>query len=262
MSNNITDENLIKLRSVISKITDDNPFYNGTYSSIINTFKVNLEPLINVQKEISSIFNDLEINKITEEEIKKYSKKYARYGKAGWTMLPSLNYRLDNLKTNDIKYFDKYAYNLLKKEGEFEYVIKSCEIEKKNRTIFNEANKCYEEGKYRSCALLLFSLIDYKMTRFQKQRKCQNIYIGKNAINYIRQKKYKQINKYFFTSCSLSAIFSCLDVMYSSSNNFKERKYVINRNYLVHGYWKQKVRKVDCIKIYLLLWNISNTLFK
>ena len=48
--------------------------------------------------------------------------------------------------------------------------------------------------------------------------------------------------------------------IFSDTNNFKDKKNLINRNYLDHGMTNKVVRKKDCIKLFLLLDNILELL--
>ena len=59
-----------------------------------------------------------------------------------------------------------------------------------------------------------------------------------------------------FIVLAYANLFECLTVLLDDTDNFKMDSKVINRNMLLHGMSRHPVRKIDCIKLFLLLYNL------
>ena len=120
-----------------------------------------------------------------------------------------------------------------------------------------EAIYCYNVRQYKACALILFSIIDSRLIRLQG-RKTEKYSVGAGAIA-----KYKKIvnqqtsdSGKLFLSLSYANLFPCLFSVFEETDNFSKKTTVINRNYLDHGMSYKTVRKKDCVKLFLLLYNL------
>ena len=49
---------------------------------------------------------------------------------------------------------------------------------------------------------------------------------------------------------------SCLSTLFESSNNFENEPNHINRHFMMHGMSNRKVTYHDCIKLFLLVYNL------
>lgn len=87
----------------------------------------------------------------------------------------------------------------------------------------------FEQKKYKSCALLLFSLIDAKRICFQKRfHDNGQIQVGTGAIRYF-ERRYP---------------------------NFADIPHIINRHFVAHGMTVKPVCKKDCIRLFYLYFNL------
>lgn len=130
----------------------------------------------------------------------------------------------------------------------------------KKRKDIQEAIDCFRAKHYKGCALILFSIIDSIFIK--KQNKNLKLATGIGAIARFKKASEKQIEEkdIFILMLSHCNIVTCLFEIFSDTNNFKDKKNLINRNYLDHGMTNKVVRKKDCIKLFLLLDNILELL--
>lgn len=48
----------------------------------------------------------------------------------------------------------------------------------------------------------------------------------------------------------------CFEVLYKDYPGFTNEPKIINRNFVVHGMTKRKITKQDCLKVFLLYYNL------
>ena len=84
-----------------------------------------------------------------------------------------------------------------------------------------------------------------------KARKC-----GLSTTEYVKQRAlgYKP------RVVPPDALFACLEKVFEGGKDFKNQPDVINRNFLDHGMMTKKVRKKDCIQLFLLYYNMLELL--
>jgi len=63
-----------------------------------------------------------------------------------------------------------------------------------------------------------------------------------------------------FIAMFYTNLFACLKKVFESGKDFKNQPDVINRNFLDHGMMTNKVRKKDCIQLFLLYYNMLELL--
>ena len=138
-------------------------------------------------------------------------------------------------------------------ESLFENLLEMKVVKKSD---LEEAIYDYKQGKYKSCALIMFSLIDAKLIRFQnadKQRK-----VGKGAVDFLakKMKSDSDIEQIFHMLLCYENLIACLAKMFEHGNDFRKQPKVINRNFIDHGMMTRKVLKRDCIQLFLLYYNL------
>ena len=117
-----------------------------------------------------------------------------------------------------------------------------------------EAIDDYDDKRYRSCVLILFSIIDrYLIYLVDGHDKVGNAAIA----NLCETLRGKRVN----VAMGLRAwgALSCVKVMYEKDKGFKNNHAVINRNFVAHGMWADPVTKKDCIQVIFLCWNLIET---
>ena len=96
--------------------------------------------------------------------------------------------------------------------------------------------------------------MDLKKTKRKPAR-----YSGAAAVNRINN-KYNEVHEddikvWFFSNLTRENLFCALAVLYANGNDFKEQPAVMNRNFVDHGMLHRKVRRMDCIQLFLAYYN-------
>lgn len=256
---------------------------NKTYSTLFDVSKV-IEKTIpsitdNVQAIITSIsgtigvFGDfieeqlshLNIPYLSQERIKQTRKTSKKWGQLGWTLPPDAPVSLFVDRPEDERTAQKAVIQYCSFQKINEMVERLSRNPRVNKADIEEALTDYKSRNYKSCALLLFSMIDASLIRMQrkedKNQKGERP-VGNSAVCKIatRFKKIKDVESKYMLFWIYENVFSCLGTMFSDTNDFKKDTKVINRNYICHGMAKRRVRKKDCIQLFLLYYNLRDFL--
>lgn len=201
----------------------------------------------------------IHIPTITEERKQELLKSYEMWGSFGWTTHPCASLSFYNECPDNYKEADKIALSLCGKESTnilFE-LLKASQIPKND---LMDAIFCFEKRRYKPCAMLLYALIDRKMIKWQKKSKRENLRpCGKKAIGYLKEKFIEKpnIEDTVFLLLDYSCLIKCLEVFFEDAKNFSLSTNLANRNLVDHGMAKKQVRRKDCLKLFLLLYNIT-----
>ncbi len=190
----------------------------------------------------------LQLPQYSEERKKSLIQSYEMWGQYGWTMNPLASPVLFNSCPNTLKDANALARHYCSIMNPIFDEIRSCKRVKKD---FEEAVFSFENKKYKSCALVLFTLIESSLIRTQKHTRA----VGKGAINKAEDRKNDIHIESFFQMLILNNYFACLKKMFEGAPNFKPQPDVINRNFLCHGMLWRDVRRGDCIKLFLVYYN-------
>lgn len=125
-----------------------------------------------------------------------------------------------------------------------------------------EAIHCYKNGYYKSCALILFGLIDAKLIRKQSKGSGKRRKTGATAMKIIKEKVEQEtnINKTLFYLLDFLTLTSCIYTLFADGNDFTDEPVTINRNFVNHGMSTKRVRKRDCVQLFLVLYNLVSCL--
>ena len=201
----------------------------------------------------------IKIPELSEKEKLERINSYKQWGLYGWTSISNAPISFFNNCPDTQLKADKEALIYCNKES-LACTFNALKNFKKKKKDINEAIKCFNSKYYKGCALILFSIIDSIF--ITKQIGNDEILTGAKAIKLFKKPFKKRINKkdIFILTLSYYNIFTCLFEIFSDTNNFKDKKNLINRNYLDHGMTNKVIRKKDCIKLFLLLDNILELL--
>lgn len=210
--------------------------------SIINS-------VISALKDFCKSLKKVECIKQIYEEIDN-AEIWAEYG---WSIIPMYNNMLLK-KPKDKKHARKLAMYYCDKEN-MQCIIRKTKRKSTGKKDIDEAYWLFEKGKYKSCSLLLFSLIDRKLFDIQSpdetQRKKRN---NNETVKLLAAElRYHSINSVLIAVSFLK----CYLKIYEQGNDFINKPEIINRNYLVHGMWMDKVYKYQCFQLFLLLYNLD-----
>lgn len=262
---NQADSTLSDITSAVkesfSKIQEIASIALETIEPIKQISKIASETLSGFSSQLSSLFEKIKIPTISEEEKEELQTNFEMWGKCGWTSMPRSDLCIFKNAPTNIKDANKKIKIWCKKEDvetlfEFLHIVEGV---KKND--LEEAISLYYSRKYKSCAMLLFSLIDAKLIRLQRKedvsektkRRCS----GASAIKKIKQRieTEQDINETFLLLLSFVNLFACMEVFFEDAKDFKKQPTLINRNFLQHGMLTRKVTKRDCIQLFLLYYN-------
>lgn len=221
-----------------------------------NAFLKNItDSLLPVTNYLSEIVRSIHIPTIPEERKKELESSYKKWGEYGWTSNPFADDCLFDTIPQNLQAADKIALqycNNKSMEDLFEMLLQRC----KRKSDLEEAIACYKNKHYKASAMILFSLIDSILIR--KQGKSTQLKTGVNAIRLYKEnfEKSHDLTKKLFTFLNKMNLFKCMFVLFDDTSNFTKECPLVNRNYLDHGMTSKRVRKKDCIKLFLLLFNL------
>lgn len=168
---------------------------------------------------------------LSEEEQSDLTESYIKWGKLGWT--PFLN--------KEYIYFLVPPKNNVDGDNKLKEYCSSSSVKELFNILNNQIGNlsglqsaifCYQQGEYKACTLLLFSLIEERLLK----RQTNTAKVGKGAVELL-ESDYKNIeaDDLFSNLLRYACLFSCLYVMFARANDFKDSMMVINRNYVCHG---------------------------
>lgn len=222
------------------------------------------EDIINIGLEVfqeiaKQVVNHLfSINAEIDNERLAYFEKIAGYG---WTYGLDIYDACNRRKIETQEDADNIFYQLLVNEDydEIELMMSIIELHPKIQKELSEAMKCYKNKEYRGCSMIVTSLIDKMLIMAQKEYStdASNIKTGKAAAKAISSimGNYNISETGEELYLSIISIMKFFEVFFERTNNFENDKSVINRNMLMHGMWVNDVTKVDCMKLFLALFN-------
>lgn len=248
------------INSLAEKINSAMSWYTNYAETILAGMKAALasfgEISQSILQSISESLQYIHIPELSDERKKELLESYKNWGKFGWTVPPHADIGCFNYCPKTLIEADKAAMQYCSKADMrtlFSEIEKVCTRKKDIR----EAISCYNSRQYKACALILFSIIDSRLIRLQRKN-TEKYSVGAGAVA-----KYKDIVEQqtsdsgkLFLSLSYANLFPCLFTVFEDTKNFSKKTTVINRNYLDHGMSYKTVRKKDCIKLFLLLYNL------
>lgn len=243
--------NLINIGSMIVSAFSDNS---------ISLFMDNLLQAMSVLGEKLASFS-LENLQISKEEQDRLVAAYEKWAEYGWTQAPSAAIRqFDTPPENE------YAANLfmrkeLTKENITLLFSATLEQKKVKKDDFEDAVECFNSKQYKACCLLLFSLIDRLVAKIQPSVDKNNQWrrIGNRMIKRLKKMvEEKEGDGLQFLVIYLQQVntIKCFEVFYREYLGFINEPRVINRNFVVHGMTKRKITRQDCLKVFLLYYNL------
>lgn len=186
-----------------------------------------------------------------------YVEKMAEFG---WTYCYTIRANFNQVNVETLEEIDCYFYNEFTKDGYDEIIeiyVDAIKIYPQIHNELLEAVACYENKEYRGCAMIITSLIEKLFILSQKQAfDSQNVKTGLGATNRIYKMFDDHLTRlgedFYLTIISMQKF---LNIFFEKTNNFQDDKKIINRNMLMHGMWTNDVTRIDCMKLFLALYN-------
>lgn len=209
------------------------------------------------------IIPKIKIPYFSEEEKEQIKVSYTKWAEYGWTSIPNAPISFYFKPPIDVKEANRKALKYCRKKDMEELFEKMKSISRIKQSDLDEAIFCFENQKYKSCAMILFALMDSKLIRLQKEedkKKRKNRPSGKQAANNIKKRLSSEVEGTFYLVLEYINLFSCFEVVFKSGNDFKKQPKVINRNFLDHGMLTRDVKRMDCVQLFLLYYNFMKML--
>ena len=154
------------------------------------------ETLGSIAVSIGEMFQSINVPSISDERKQEIRSAYKLWGSYGWTTMPDLPLYGFSECPMDISEANNLALSYCKK-GDIEALFDSLrDIKSVKKIDLEEAIFDFQHGKYKSCALILFSLIDAKLIRLQpkdKNPKGKRLAVGKSAAEIVMNNINKSI---------------------------------------------------------------------
>lgn len=118
-----------------------------------------------------------------------------------------------------------------------------------SKTLYDSIN-AYEQSLYSACCLCLFSIIDSCFIYGQPIEKEKRRALPRNAVS-----RSVNIDYFEFLVIPYSAEL-IIEKMYANVKDFSIEEDALYRNFISHGMNKYNPDKLDCLKLFTLLYNI------
>ena len=241
------------------------PAINDAILQVAKVAQRTAEILAPIQKVIqqytnsfANIISNIQIPTYSEEQKKILIESYKTWGSMGWSVIPHAPLKLFNSVPDTIKEADKIALQYFDKDG-MEHLFSNLKKKRIKKEDINSAIYCFENKQYKACALLLFGIIDAKLIRLQSIRKTEKRRkVGGKAVKELETKYREKMDEEYFLYHMLYAtgLLSCLNTFFADGNDFRQEPDVINRNFIDHGMNRRRVRKKDCIQLFVALYDL------
>lgn len=220
-----------------------------------------LKPLQSAFERISTVLSDTIVNitipELSDEQKKEVLESHQQWGKMGWTWF----------QDESLDFYDAPPTSF----SEANTKVKPLCSAKNMKTLFNDLRNqkikkddlesaiyCYNAKQYKACSLLLFGLIDAKLIKMQPKTEKKRRAVGGGAVKWAKKQFDMNPNMQAFRiMLCYTNLFTCLETFYADGDNFKSEPFVINRNFVSHGMSQRRVRKRDCIQLFLALSNLA-----
>jgi hypothetical protein len=209
----------------------------------------------NIQETYFNFLNKIKIPTLSEKRKQEIINSHKEWGKLGWSVLPNAPDQLFDKDPTNFFDADKVALSYCKK-NDMDNIFNNLRLAKIKKVDLEEAIFCYENRKYKACALVLFGIIDSNFIRRGKSIGNKGRAVGFWAIKNYKEKTESDNEQRFFMVFHYYNLFCCLMNLFNSTDDFKSEKKIVNRNFLGHGMNRRKVRKKDCIQLFLALSNL------
>lgn len=216
----------------------------------------------NITAALVDIIPKIKIPSFSEEEKEQIKASYIKWAEYGWTTIPNAPLSFYFNPPIDIKEANRKALKYCRNKDMEELFEKMKSLSKIKQSDLDEAIFCFKNKKYKSCAMILFALMDSKLIRLQKEEDNKRKYrpSGKQAANNIKKRLAPEVEGTFYLVLEYINLFSCFEVVFKSGNDFKKQPKIINRNFLDHGMLISNVKRMDCVQLFLLYYNFTKML--
>lgn len=224
------------------------------------------DALSKIASSIYETWKPISFPTFSEEKKEEIVQAQIQWGKYGWTQPPSSLPRLFYTAPDGIQEAAEEAAEFCRASDMERLFSKLYKMKHVKKTDLEEAIFDFKNRKYKSCAFVLFGLIDARLIRLQRDedrnkrnsRRSSGASAARNLVHRIESKH--DISRMVFFMFQLQNVNACLQKVFEDANDFKTQPDVINRNFLDHGMLHRRVTKRDCIQLFLLYYNLLELL--
>ena len=243
-------------------------------SSSQEIWKNSFEPLVNAITNIfdySSFFKSISdsltlilkgfaVPSLSKKEKKRLIAAYQKWGEYGWTLPLDVGISTLSVLPSSLKEANDFFVPYTTKSKMNELFIVLSKMKRIKKSDLQEAIACFNEKHYKSCAMILFSMMDARLIRLQDkaeegEMRPSGIAAAQILFKRIRVQSIDQ--DVFYTLLNHRNILSALESVFKGGKDFKVQPDIINRNFLDHGMLHRRVSRQDCCKLFLLLYNFT-----
>lgn len=247
----ILEEEIQKAKNFNESIEDNIKLWHE-YEKSIETAKKNSEIIENTIKQLIN-FNWNKLFTNVPKNIKSLAEEWAKCGwipslpnYVEWDLIENITYPLTQKQADDImlnKIDDEMFSELISEITNYNTQLGL------NNESFKEAVECFNNKLYSACALLLFALIDSRFIINQPiPQKGRRKLADKAVSDAINDNK----TKYSIIAHSAKII---IEKLFENAADFSIEN-GLNRNMLAHGMNKYNPDRTDCLKLFVLIYNI------
>ena len=261
------DKSLVQFSESISKlaapIINTQKIFKPLADQMTSINKIISDSFGNLSKTLSALVSKIKVPSYTEEEKEEIKDAYLQWGKYGWSVIPNAPITLYFDKPADLKEANKTALkycNNAEMQNLFDEIRNTTGVKKSD---FEDAVFCFENKRYKPCAMMLFSLLDAKLIHMQKEEdrdKRHRRLSGNRAAEKIEKRLSPEVENSFYITLAYANLFQCINAVFQSGNDFVKQPEVINRNFLDHGMLTRNVKRMECVQLFLLFYNFMKML--
>ena len=216
------------------------------------------ESIARFQDRYKKIFDSISFPPFDEKWLQASRYAYEKWGEYGWTAIrwaPVKSFLVVPASQSEANAKALSYCNSKHMEILFSDLLETHGLK---RADLVEAIENFRSRRYKSCACILFSLIDGILIRSMKKGKGKQRFSGKKAAEKLNAniENANEISGKVFHLLSWTSVFAALKVFFEPDNDFKTQPSVLGRNWLDHGMLHRQVKRMDCIQLFLLVDNL------
>lgn len=208
--------------------------------------------LIETTQNIISALENFEIPSYTEEEKQLLIQSNKLWGQYGWTYIPAMPAGMFGAAPESIAEANELAMQYCT-DDDVDSIIKTLRQWEPNSVDLDSAIFCYQQSQYKASALLLCGLIEGKLIQLRSDSKRP---VGANAVKTLIAMCESDIERALIEILYTENLFTYLNALFAKGCGFLCEPETLNRNYISHGMSNRSVQKLDCIQLFLALYNL------
>ena len=253
----------------IHALTSNCEHITNTINQISNLWDNNITKFIEgleaVWNKLLESLRSVSIPELSDERKEQLCASYNKWGECGWTLPLSAPVNFFNTPPLDQKDASAKALKYCR-DNDMESLFAALrKIPYVKTTDIEEAIFSFRNKRYKSCVMILFSLIDARLIRLQrdedrdhKKRRKSGYHAAKILFDHIADEQ--DIRKKIHMFLLHQNIISCLQTVFENGNDFCVQPVVINRHFIDHGMLIRRVIRKDCVQVFLLYYHLMHFL--